>query len=141
MITCKYRILLVDDDPNLLRLLSMRLSATGYEVTTVGSGEEALRQLPACNPHLVITDLQMSGMDGLTLFRHIHESNSLLPVIILTAHGTIPDAVKATRCGVFGYLTKPFNSKVLLEQVAQAINAFECRIMQLGQSRLSQALQ
>jgi two-component system response regulator GlrR len=117
----KYRILLVDDDRGLLRLLSMRLTAAGYQVEAVESGEQALAQLPLFRPHLVITDLQMDGMDGMALFNRIHGGNPSLPVLILTAHGTIPDAVEATSRGVFGYLTKPFDSKVLLEHVARAL--------------------
>jgi two-component system response regulator GlrR len=113
--------LLVDDDPGLLRLLSMRLTAAGYEVTTVESAEQALAQIPLLQPHLMITDLQMSGMDGMTLFNQVHSRNPSLPVLILTAHGTIPDAVEATSRGVFSYLTKPFDSKVLLEHVARAL--------------------
>jgi len=117
----KFRVLLVDDDHSLLRLLSIRLLAAGYDVTTAESGEEALVQLPLCRPHLIITDLQMGGMDGMTLFDQVHSRNPSLPVLLLTAHGTIPDAVEATNRGVFSYLTKPFNSKELLEHVARAL--------------------
>ena len=117
----KYRILLVDDDNSLLRLLSMRLTAAGYEVKAVESGEQALARLPLFHPHLIITDLQMEGMDGMTLFNQVHSRNPSLPVMILTAHGTIPEAVEATSRGVFSYLTKPFDSKILLEHVARAL--------------------
>lgn len=117
----KYRVLLVDDDHSLLRLLSMRLSAEGYEVNAVDSGEQALVQLPLFHPHIIITDLQMGGMDGMTLFKQANSRNPSLPVLILTAHGSIPDAVEATSKGVFSYLTKPFNSKILLEHVARAL--------------------
>ena len=121
MSACRYRVLVVDDDPALLRLLSMRLSAVGYEVLAVESGEKALAQLPTFQPHLVITDLRMDGMDGMMLFDEIHQRSPALPVLILTAHGTIPDAVAATSRGVFGYLTKPFDSKILLDQVNRAL--------------------
>ena len=121
MVKDKYRLLLVDDDRSLLRLLSMRLSAAGYEVNAVENGEQALAQLPLYHPHLIITDLQMDGMDGMTLFDRVNSSNPSLPVMVLTAHGTIPDAVEATSRGVFSYLTKPFDSKVLLEHVARAL--------------------
>ena len=114
-------ILLVDDDPDLLQLINLRLSAAGYQVRTAESGEQALGQLAVRRPHLVITDLRMAGMDGLALFERIHATQPSLPVIILTAHGTIPDAVAATRRGVFGFLTKPFDAKELLAQVEQAI--------------------
>lgn len=117
----KHRVLLVDDDHSLLRLLSMRLSAAGYEINAVESGEQALVQLPLFHPHIIITDLQMDGMDGMTLFKQVHSRSPSLPVLILTAHGSIPDAVEATSKGVFSYLTKPFNSKVLLEHVARAL--------------------
>jgi len=113
--------MVVDDDPALLRLLSMRLSAAGYEVAAVESGEKAIAQVPLFQPHLVITDLRMDGMDGMALFDLIHRRSPALPVIILTAHGSIPDAVDATSRGVFGYLTKPFDSKELLEQVTRAL--------------------
>jgi two-component system response regulator GlrR len=117
----KYRVLLVDDDDSLLRLLSMRLTAAGYDVCAAESGEQALGRLPLYRPHLIVTDLQMKGMDGMTLFNQVHSRNPSLPVLILTAHGTIPDAIEATSRGVFSYLTKPFNSKVLLEHVARAL--------------------
>ena len=121
MSACRYRVMVVDDDPALLRLLSMRLSAVGYEVAAVESGEKAVAQIPTFQPHLIITDLRMDGMDGMTLFDMIHRRSPALPVIVLTAHGSIPDAVDATSRGVFGYLTKPFDSKDLLEQVTRAL--------------------
>lgn len=121
----KYRILLVDDDLGLLRLLSIRLSAAGYEIEAVESAELALKVLPVFRPHLIISDMKMGGMDGMTLFARVRSRDPVLPVIILTAHGTIPDAVEAIRRGVAGYLTKPFDSKILLEQVAQALSKAE----------------
>ncbi len=114
------KVLLVDDDPGLLRLLSMRVQAAGYQPVCAMSGEEALAKLPASRPRVVVTDLQMGGMDGMALFAEIHKSNPLLPVIILTAHGTIPEAVSATSQGVFGFVTKPFDSKHLLELINKA---------------------
>ena len=116
-----FKILLVDDDPGLLRLLSIRLTAAGYGVTAVESGEKALAHLPIIRPNLVITDLRMTGIDGMALVEAIHDKNPTLPVIILTAHGTIPDAVEATKRGVFSFLTKPFDSKILLEHVEKAL--------------------
>jgi len=114
-------ILLVDDDRDLLQLISMRLNAAGYRVTAVESADAALASLAVQRPQLVITDLRMHGMDGLGLFDAIHRQAPSLPVVILTAHGTIPDAVAATRRGVFSFLTKPFEPKVLLETVASAL--------------------
>lgn len=114
-------ILLVDDDADLLRLLAIRLEAAGYGVVTAGKAEHALALIGTERPGLVITDLRMPGMDGAALFDAIRASHPALPVIILTAHGTIPDAVAATNRGVFGYLTKPYDAKVLLEQVEKAL--------------------
>src|SRR3954465_14361959 len=121
MTMSKARILIVDDDPDLLRLLTFRLEGADYAVESADSAERALARFSVAIPQLVITDLRMSGMDGMALFENIHKSNPPLPVIILTAHGTIPDAVAATQRGVFGYLTKPFDSKDLLKKVASAL--------------------
>jgi two-component system, NtrC family, response regulator GlrR len=121
MTMSKARILIVDDDPDLLRLLTFRLEGADYAVESADSAERALARLSVAIPNLVITDLRMSGMDGMALFENIHKSNAALPVIILTAHGTIPDAVAATQRGVFGYLTKPFDSRDLLQQVEKAV--------------------
>ena len=123
MNNAKAKILLIDDDPGILRLISIRLSAAGYDVVPESSGEKALAHLSLHRPHIVVTDLRMNGMDGMAVFDAIHQRNPTLPVIILTAHGTIPDAVAATKRGVFGFLTKPFDSKALLEQVEKALAA------------------
>ena len=121
MTEAEHKILLVDDDSDLLELLSIRLSASGYEVDCVNSAEAALNRLDVSRPQLVITDMRMSGMDGLALFEQIHRTSPALPAIILTAHGSIPDAVAAVQRGVFGYLAKPFDSKTLLAHIAQAL--------------------
>jgi two-component system, NtrC family, response regulator GlrR len=114
-------VLVVDDDPDLLRLMQIRLSAAGYAVTTAESAERALAQLAVTRPRVVVTDLRMSGMDGMALFQSIQSQNAALPVIILTAHGTIPDAVSAVKSGVFGYLTKPFEARTLLTEIERAL--------------------
>ena len=116
------RILLVDDDTDLLSLLSIRLNGAGYEVCAAESGEEAMAIFSLFRPHLVLTDLRMEGMDGIALFDTIREINSSVPVIILTAHGSIPDAVAATNRGIFSFLTKPLNSKTLLRDIEKALN-------------------
>ena len=116
------KILIVDDDPDLIKLLTFRLQGAGYRVESADSAERALAKLSISIPHLVITDLRMGGMDGMALFQNIRKTHPALPVIILTAHGTIPDAVAATQRGVFGYLTKPFDSKELLSQVEKALS-------------------
>lgn len=115
------RILVVDDDPDMLHLVGLRLSAAGYQVSAAASGEVALTRFREQRPHMVITDLRMGEMDGLMLFDHLQAEAPTLPVIILTAHGTIPDAVAATRRGVFSFLTKPFDGQELLRRVADGI--------------------
>jgi len=117
------RILIVDDDPNLLRLLSLRLTSEGFGVTEASSGEQALALLREAPPALLITDLQMGGMDGMDLFSAAQRDYPALPVIILTAHGNIPDAVLATRRGVSGFLTKPFEARDLMREIRRALTA------------------
>ena len=116
-----YRILLVDDEADLLSLWKLRLETSGYEVTTALSGEEALAKLPVTNPNVVITDLRMQGIDGMALFGAIRERNKGIPVIIITAHGSIPEAVEATRQGVFSFLTKPIDGKDLILETEKAL--------------------
>jgi two-component system response regulator GlrR len=114
-------VLLVDDDADLLRLLTIRLHAGNYRVTAVDSAEAALAQLAAAMPDVVISDVRLPGRDGLALFDEVRRQHAALPVILLTAHGSIPDAVDATARGAFAYLTKPFDGKVLLDKVAEAV--------------------
>jgi two-component system response regulator GlrR len=121
MADVKGKVLVVDDDQDLLRLLTIRLKSAGHDVTAVQSAEQALAQLSVTRPDLVIADLRMSGMDGMALFDILHNAHPTLPVILLTAHGTIPDAVAATKRGVFSYLTKPFDAQALLEEVGRAL--------------------
>lgn len=115
------RILVVDDDPGLLKLLTIRLRAEQYEVEAVESAEEALGVLTRFRPDLVISDLRMANMDGIELLREIHRKQPGLCVLLLTAHGTIPDAVAATQSGAFGFLTKPVDKIELFEHVERAM--------------------
>ena len=117
----KTHVLVVDDDADMLRLLSMRLTAAGYRVSAVTSAEAALNQLDIERPQLVLSDVQLPGRDGLALFDEVRARHPSLPVILLTAHGTIPDAVEATARGVFTYLTKPFDGRELLDKISQAL--------------------
>ena len=105
----------------LSRLLSIRLRANGYDVNAVDGGQRALAAIAASRPDLVLTDLRMDGIDGMALFQEIQATYPGLPVIILTAHGTIPDAVAAVKRGVFGYLTKPYDAGELLFQIERAL--------------------
>ncbi|NCF50811.1 response regulator [Gammaproteobacteria bacterium] len=115
------KILLVDDDPGLLRLLSIRLRAEGHDVEAVDSAHSALATLNRFSPDLVITDLRMDKMDGIGLLKELQTRSPGLRVVIITAHGTIPDAVLATQSGAFGFLTKPIDKDELMVTVAKAL--------------------
>jgi len=115
------RILLVDDDPGLLRLLSIRLRAEGYEVEAVESAHKALATVGRFAPDLVVTDLRMDKMDGIGLLKELQTRSPGLRVVIITAHGTIPDAVSATQSGAFGFLTKPIDKDELMATVEKAL--------------------
>ncbi len=117
----KARILVVDDDPGLLRLLTIRLRAENYDVEAVESAAAALSACVRFRPDLVITDLRMDQMDGIGLLKELQSRWPGLRVIILTAHGTIPDAVHATQSGAFGFLTKPVDKQELLDHVQKAL--------------------
>ncbi|MES1946763.1 response regulator GlrR [Salinisphaera sp. C84B14] len=115
------KILLVDDDPSLRRLLALRLEGAGHHVETAESGLAALRALDNYGADCVITDLRMDEMDGMALLERLSHAHPNLPVILLTAHGTIPEAVAATQGGALDFLSKPVDKDVLLARVDQAL--------------------
>ncbi len=115
------RLLLVDDDLSLLRLLTIRLQAQGVDVVAVESGESALSQCQKETFDVVLTDLRMPGVDGLQLFDQLVGLRPNIPVILMTAHGTIADAVTATQRGVFGFLAKPIDHAALREVLERAL--------------------
>ncbi len=114
-------LLLVDAEPGLLKLLGLRLTSEGYSVVTAESGAEGLRVLNREKVDLVISDLRMDEMDGMQLFAEIQKVQPGMPVIILTAHGSIPDAVAATQQGVFSFLTKPVDKDALYQAIDDAL--------------------
>ncbi|CAA0080281.1 sigma 54-interacting transcriptional regulator [Zhongshania aliphaticivorans] len=118
----RIRILLVDDDPGVLQLLSMRLEALNFDVICADGGEAALTKLQTESANIVISDLRMDGMDGIELFEKIQHRYPSIPVIVLTAHGSIKEAVSATQKGVFSFLTKPVDKDELLSSIQQALN-------------------
>ncbi len=115
------RLLLVDDDASLLKLLVIRLKAEGFALLTASSAEEALQVLRNNPIDLVLTDLRMEGASGLDLFTQVRHFFPGLPVIIMSAQGTIPEAVSATQMGVFEFLTKPVDKTLLLETIKAAL--------------------
>lgn len=111
------RILVVDDDRDMLNLLKVWLEKDGFEVTTVESGPEALTRISMLRPDVVVTDLFMDEMDGMTLLSEIHRQNPLMPVIMLSGQAQIPDAIKATHLGTAAFLTKPVDKEVLIKEI------------------------
>jgi two-component system response regulator GlrR len=116
------RILVVDDDPNMLEVIKARVEAEGYAVTAVPSAEEALAAAKEDSFNLVITDLKLASSDGLRLMESLLVLDPDLPVIILTAYGSIESAVAAIQKGAYSYLTKPFDAKALLMNVKNALD-------------------
>ena len=115
------RIVLVDDDPGLLRLITIRLRSEGFEVAACESASQALTTVPRFLPDVLVTDLRMKDKDGISLLKELQGRYPALPVILLTAHGTIPDAVTATKSGAYAFLTKPVEKDQLLEQIESAL--------------------
>lgn len=118
----QHRLLVVDDEQDMLLLLETLLKKEGFDVETAMSGEEAITKMEDNTPDLVITDLFMGGMNGMQLMESIHSNTPLLPVIILSGQAQIRDAVKATHLGSAAFLTKPIEKEGLYEQVRRALN-------------------
>src|SRR5512139_3789252 len=115
------KMLVVDDDRNLLELLKMRLESSSYEVTTAINGEEAIKAVKSQVVDLSIVDLQLLNQDGISLMEELHLILPDMPVIILTAYGSIESAVEAMKRGAYSYLTKPFDHEDLLLQIERAL--------------------
>ena len=117
-------ILLVDDDQGMIELLSMRIEALGYKVRSADNGIKALEMITGQMPDLVITDLRMEPISGMSLYEKIAERFPTLPVVMLTAHGSIPEAVDATQKGVFSFLTKPVKKDELATVIERALKQY-----------------
>jgi len=117
----KPKILIIDDDTSLRRVLEYNLQEAGYAVAAAATGEEGLRLFAEVLPSLVITDMQMPGMDGMQVLRNIKERSPETLVIIITAFGSVDIAVEAMKAGAYDYITKPFNRDELRLTVAKAL--------------------
>jgi two-component system, NtrC family, response regulator GlrR len=115
------KILVVDDDANILKVIKMRLEAEGYQVTTAGGAKTALQLAEDHIFDFALVDLKLNGVNGIQLMESLHQLNPEIPVIILTAYGTIESAVEAMRKGAYTYLTKPFNYDELLLQTKNCL--------------------
>jgi DNA-binding NarL/FixJ family response regulator len=121
------RLLVVDDEPNLLRAVAVTLRAEGYDVTTARSGAEALVRVAESLPDLIVSDVRMPGVDGYQLARQLRSSSrtELVPIVFLTAKDELADRVAGFRSGVDAYLTKPFEPDELVAVIANILNRVE----------------
>ncbi len=117
------KVAIVDDEQDMRQSISQWLALSGFETETYASAEEALRNLPADFPGVVISDIKMPGMDGMVLLKRLLSADSSLPVIMITGHGDVPIAVEAMRIGAFDFLEKPFNPDRMTELAKRAVQA------------------
>jgi two-component system, NtrC family, response regulator AtoC len=127
MLPERKQVLIVDDEVNLRKILSAQLSRDGYDVLTAEDGERGLQLLGEHHIDLVITDLKMPKVDGMTLLKRALEEDPELPVVLITAHGTIDTAVEALKSGAFDFVTKPFDKDEVRQIVAKALKTRELR--------------
>jgi DNA-binding NarL/FixJ family response regulator len=117
------RILIVDDDPAMQSVLSDLLRSEGYETLAVRNGKVALKEISAFSPDLVLLDINLPGIDGITLLEKLKEIDSRFVVIMITGHGNIRDAVKAIKLGAADYITKPFNNEDISATIKNSLQA------------------
>jgi two-component system, OmpR family, alkaline phosphatase synthesis response regulator PhoP len=121
----KPKLLLVDDEPDLVQMVSLRLKAAGYEVTTALDGQQALDKVKESRPDLMILDLMLPKLDGYKVCRLLKfdERTKEIPILIFTARAQEQDVKLATECGADAYLTKPFEAKTLLGKLQELLAA------------------
>jgi nitrogen regulation protein NR(I) len=127
MLPERKQVLIVDDEPNLRKILSAQLTRDGYDVLTAEDGEQGLQLLREHHIDLVVTDLKMPKVDGMTLLKRALEEEPELPIVLITAHGTIDTAVEALKTGAFDFVTKPFDKDEVRQIVAKALKTRELR--------------
>ena len=123
----KQQILIADDEPNLRRVLGAQLQRDGYDVLLAEDGQQALSMLSEHHVDVLISDLRMPRIDGMQLLKRVVEDDPELPVILITAHGTVDTAVEALKLGAFDYVTKPFDRHEFKNVVDKAARAAELR--------------
>ena len=121
----KIQILVADDERNLRKMLKAQLERWGYDVHLAKNGKEGVDIIENNHVDMVITDLRMPEMDGMALLNYIHKAENLMPVIMITAHGTVDTAVEAIKQGAFDYITKPYDRVALKTTVAKAAKTCE----------------
>ena len=121
-------VLIVDAEASVLDAFTNLLEKLGHEVRTAGTAEAALQHVRQLPPDVVVSDLNLPGMDGLQMFRHIRELHSRLPVIVMTGYGTMETAIEATKLGAFDYQLKPVDPEAMLNTIERALESV--RLMQ-----------
>jgi DNA-binding NtrC family response regulator len=133
------RVLVVDDDAAMCEVLVSDLARHGYQARSASDGREALELLGAADFEAVLTDLNMRGMDGIELCRRVHEHRPGLPVVLLTAFGSLDSAVQAIRAGAYDFVTKPIDIEILVLAIARAVEhrrlGEQLRLLQEGTMR------
>jgi two-component system alkaline phosphatase synthesis response regulator PhoP len=119
--TNKKRVLIVEDDAHIAEALKLNLSLQGYEATVAMSGTEGLRMWKEWNPDLIVLDIMLPGLDGLSVLRHIRMEDERLPVLILSAKGAPDDRIKGFTYGVDDYLSKPFSLEEFLLRIERLL--------------------
>lgn len=120
MVKLPIDVLLVDDEPDFVQMLSLRLSDEGHRVRTALSGQEGLAALKEEEPDVVILDIKMPGLDGIDVLKIIRSTHPLVEVILLTGHGAVDTAVEGLKSGAFDYLLKPADHAELLAKLEAA---------------------
>jgi DNA-binding NtrC family response regulator len=123
----KGRVLIVDDEPNVRLVFRTALESAGYSVTEAEDGEKAIDRLRALPADMVLLDLQMPGMGGMEVLRQLRDGNDNVPVVIVTAHGSIPNAVEAMKLGAIDFLSKPLRPEPLRKVVGEIIERHKAR--------------
>ena len=114
------KVLIVDDEPRILLMMKSLLKTNGFDVETAKDGASALDVVRKGGVQIVVTDLRMQPMDGMTLFKEIRAIDGDIPVILLTAYASVDTALEAMKCGIFDYLTKPFKVDDMLACLKRA---------------------
>jgi DNA-binding NtrC family response regulator len=122
------KVLVVDDEANLRKVLATMLRRTGYEVTVAADGEQGLAEFQKSGADIVVTDLVMPRVGGMEILRAVNSSNPDVPVIIITAHGTVDSAVEAIKLGAFDYITKPFDQAEIQAVIAKAARTHDAAL-------------
>lgn len=117
----KTRIYIVDDEAAVLKAISQTVRCSGYQVSSFRSAEECLIIFQTNSCDLVITDVNMPNIDGVSLLKKIKELNPLLPVLIMTGFGSIPLAVEAIKCGAYDFIEKPFDETTLISAIEKGL--------------------